>query len=288
MEPIVSIEALEMFANGLDHSEGIALTPAGQLYVGGEGGQIYRIEDDDSITELLTTGGFLLGLASDGEGRIYACDQISRCVWRVDPATKEREVFTSGDGERSLAVPNWGCFDAKGNYYLSDSGGWKEAQGLVWVVRPGGKTEVWTEECVDFPNGMAVSADGTTLYVLESTPPALVSVAIEEDGSAGPRKLLCELPGTVPDGVAVASDGSLIIACYRPDAIYQWDEEHGLRLFAADPQGVFLAAPTNVVFTGADLDTIVVPNLGRWHLTRFKAGLTGVPLFYPTKETLGS
>ena len=47
------------------------------------------------------------------------------------------------------------------------------------------------------------------------------------------------------------------------------------------------AAPTNVVFTGDKRDTIVVPNLGRWHLTRFRTSLQGVPLFYPTPEKLG-
>jgi hypothetical protein len=35
------------------------------------------------------------------------------------------------------------------------------------------------------------------------------------------------------------------------------------------------------VFTGPDLGTLVVPNLGRWHLTRGDLGLRGVALHYP-------
>ena len=46
MQPIVDIESLETFAEGLDHAEGITLAPDGHLYVGGEAGQLYRIEDD--------------------------------------------------------------------------------------------------------------------------------------------------------------------------------------------------------------------------------------------------
>src|SRR5207244_8545119 len=63
--PTVGLEQMETFAVGLDHAEGICLAPDGHLYVGGEAGQLYRIEADDSVTELLSTGGFMLGLAAD-------------------------------------------------------------------------------------------------------------------------------------------------------------------------------------------------------------------------------
>ncbi len=288
MDPLVPIDKLEVFADGLDHSEGIAVTADGTIYVGGEAGQLYRIGDDDSVEQVLTTGGFMLGLAADAEGRIYACDGGKKCVWRIDPATKAMDVFCDGAPGRPMLSPNWGCFDAHGNYYVSDSGEWKGGNGLIWVVRPGSAPEVWTEQSRDFPNGMAISADGAHLLVLESTPGALVRYAIEADGSAGKRELLTELDA-VPDGVAVATDGSLVIACYRPDVIYRWREQAGLEILAVDPEGVAIAAPTNVAFTGAALDTMIVPNIGRWHLTRFShPELTGVALHYPTREQLGA
>jgi gluconolactonase len=283
MEPLVRVEELEMFGHGVDHAEGIAVTPDGMIYVGGEAGQLYRIGPDDSVTEVANTGGWLLGLASDGDGAIYACDGVKLCVWRIDPADGSHEVFCNGLPERPLLSPNWGCFDAEGNYYFSDSGGWKGANGSIWVVRPGGRAEVWTEESRDFPNGMALTPDGSRLYVLESTPGALVEFEIRADGSAGPRRLVSDLPGAVPDGVAVAADGSLVIACYRPDIIYRWREDTGVQVLAHDPEGVAIAAPTNVAFTGENLETMVVPNIGRWHLTRFRCdGVVGTKLFLPT------
>jgi gluconolactonase len=289
MSFLIPTEDLETYAEGLDHAEGIAYAPDGNLYAGGEAGQLYRIGPDRQVHELLTTGGFMLGIAADGDSRLYACDSVHRCVWRIDPATGERSVFADGNAQRKMAVPNWGCFAADGTYYVSDSGAWKAAEGVIWRVPPGGEPEVWTEECRDFPNGMAVSADGGSLLVLESTPGRLVEVPIGPDGAAGPREVLCELPGTVPDGVAVATDGSLVIACYRPDVIYRWHPEQGLQELAGDLEGTAIAAPTNVVFVGEGLDTMVVPNLGRWHLTAFRhAGLAGVPLHYPTKEQLGA
>jgi len=47
-----------------------------------------------------------------------------------------------------------------------------------------------------------------------------------------------------------------------------------------------LAAPTNIVFTGPDRDEMVMPNLGRWHLTRIRAGIRGVGLHYPSQATI--
>jgi gluconolactonase len=284
-EPI-ALDRLEAFAQGLDHSEGIAVTPAGDIYVGGEAGQIYRIVDDRPV-EVANTGGFLLGLAADADGRLYVIDNTAKRVWRYDPAGNALTPYADGAPAGRFKVPNWGAFDDKGNYYLTDSGDWMAGDGRLWVVRPGGTAEIWSEAARAFPNGCCLSPDNRSLYVVESVPAAIVEIPILADGSAGERRVLCELGVAVPDGVACATDGSLVIACYRPDVIYRWHPAEGLGVLAADPRGTMIAAPTNVAFAGPGLETLVVPNLGRWHLTRGRLGVAGVPLNYPTRAQLG-
>jgi gluconolactonase len=288
MEPIVALESMEQIAQGIDHAEGICMTPDGRLWVSGEKGQVYRVEDDGRAVEATTTSGWTLGLAADGAGRIYACDAVLRAVMRWVPGSDEPpEVWTRGAPEAPFATPNWGAFGPDGSYYFSDSGGWKARDGRILVVR-GGRTSIWTAESPDFPNGLAVTPDGRELWVLESTPGRLVAYDIRDDGSAGPRRVLNEMPGTVPDGIAFAADGSAIIACYRPDTVYLRTPFGEIRTLGHDPEGTVLAAPTNCVFTGPDLGTIAVPNIGRWHVTRFSVpGLVGAPLFYPDREQLG-
>ncbi len=276
----VGLEKLEMFAEGLDHPEGIAITPDGRMFVGGEAGQIYLIEGD-APREIASTGGFALGIASDGDGLLYVCDDGRSSVLRVDPSTGEIEEFASGGAGRSMGTPNWGAFDAGGNFYVSDSGGWGAGDGLMWVIRPGRRVEIFTDETADFPNGVAVAPDGSRLYVAESNPGRIVEVRIDDDGSAGPRRVLCELGLIVPDGVAVADDGSLVIVCYRPDAICRWSADDGFEVLASDPQGTVLNAPTNVAFVGDDRDVAVLPNLAGWHLVRGRLGVRGAPLAYP-------
>ncbi len=284
--PLVPLDELETFCDGLDHAEGITVTPDGTIYVGGEAGQIYRVEPDGTPTQVHSTGGFLLGLAADGDGNLYAIDSAGPCVWRIDPATGAQERFFDGTRDRPGRVLNWGAFDAHGNYYVSDSGGWGACDGVIYVRRAGGEAAVWTTESANFPNGMAVAADSRTLYVVESYPSAIVRYAIGDDGRCGARQVLCDLGLAVPDGVAITADGGLVVSCYRPDTVYRWTDASGLQVLAADPRGTVLAAPTNVVFTGPDLDEMVVPNLGRWHLTRIRAGLRGVPLHYPLRNRI--
>src|SRR6185503_7919638 len=152
----VPLERLETFADGLDHPEGICQTLDGTIYVGGEQGQIYRIEDDGSPCELIRSGGFMLGLAADAEGRVYAVDTGLGVVWRLDPSSSERTEFTAGLAARPLVNPNWGAFGPDGAYYLSDSGGWGKGDGYLLRVPPGGEAEVFSEDSRAFPNGLAV------------------------------------------------------------------------------------------------------------------------------------
>jgi gluconolactonase len=284
----VGLEKLETFVEGLDHPEGIAIAPEGTVFAGGESGQIYAIDAGGTLKEIANTGGFALGIALDGDGRLYVCDDGRSSVLRVERSTGEVEEFASGLGGRSMHTPNWPAFDERGNLYVSDSGGWNAADGLIWVIRPGRRLEIFSDEAVDFPNGLAVSPDGSRLYVAESTPGKLVEIPINDDGSAGPRRVLCELGLVVPDGVAVAGDGSIVVACYRPDAILRWSAGDGIDVLASDPQGTVLNAPTNIAFTGDELDVAILPNLGGWHLVRGRLGVRGTPLTRPSADLIAA
>jgi gluconolactonase len=285
--PLVELHEMEEIAAGIDHAEGICMAPDGTVYLSGEQGQIYRLEADDSANEVATTGGWTLGLAADGEGRVYACDPERHAVLRWTPGAGDPVVWSGGTPDLPMSTPNWGAFAPDGSYYVTDSGAWKARDGRIYVVR-GGRTTLWTDESVDFPNGLAVTADGRELWVLESTPGRLVAFDIRPDGSAGPLRVLADLTGYVPDGLAFATDGSVLVSCYRPDVVLRWSAGSGPEVVGEDPEGTVLAAPTNCAFVGADMTTVLVPNIGRWHVTRFVVpGLVGQPLCYPTREVLG-
>jgi sugar lactone lactonase YvrE len=102
----------------------------------------------------------------------------------------------------------------------------------------------------------------------------------------GRPELVVRLDGCVPDGLAFTADGGVLIACYRPDAIYHLDPSGALELVANDPQGTLLAGATNACFAGPRLDRVVSANLNRWHLTLLELGLRGAPLPRPERWAL--
>jgi len=275
--------ALEVFVEGLDHPEGVCVTRDGVLYAGGEAGQIYRVDiAARTVTEVANTGGFLLGLAADAAGLLYCCDVKRAEVVRVDPSSGSVEPYSKGAPARAMVNPNWPVFDEDGNLYVTDSGHWKQNDGCIMRVTPDGETTVWCESSTGFPNGAALSADGRALFVLESTTPALVRIAIAADGTAGAREVIAELPGTVPDGVALDSDGRAYVFYYRPDRIDRVWPDGRVETLADDPEGTMLAAPTNGVWLEPALDRLVVGSLGRWHLTLCDFGARGISLRYPS------
>jgi Gluconolactonase len=253
----------------------------GYLYAGGEAGQIYRVDVvQQNYVQIASTGGAVLGMAIDGAGNIYACDREQRIVARVTPDGGVSR-FATGTSQRPFTFPNYPVFDPVGNLYVSDSGEWDNPSGCIFRIAPGGEATVWSTSVPHFTNGLALEPTSGELYVVESTHPRVSKIPIRLDGSAGVRETVVELPGAVPDGLAFDQEGRLYIACYRPDRIYRLDPDGRLHVFADDPQGTLLGAPTNVCFGGPKLKSLFVANLGRWHIGRIDVDVPGAKLNHP-------
>jgi gluconolactonase len=182
-----------------------------------------------------------------------------------------------------MIAPNYLSFDRAGNLYVTDCGDWKADNGSIWCIAPDGSSKVIETASSQFPNGCAVSPDGRYLYVAMSlNTPRVIRIPIADGSRTGDAEIVVELPHTVPDGLAFCADGSLLIACYRPDTIFRLQPDGVLTVLMEDYEGTLLGAPTNVCFGGADLSILFWANLGRWHVGMNRnVGLKGAPLFYP-------
>ena len=79
--------------------------------------------------------------------------------------------------------------------------------GRVGVVTPDGDARVVAED-IAFPNGMAVTADGTTLVVADSYRHQLVGFTIGDDGSLSERRVWADLGEDNPDGICLDASGA--------------------------------------------------------------------------------
>lgn len=272
--PVLSISAARVFFDGifteprLAHPEGVAIHPDGSIWCGTERGELIRIAADGSGHVLMgTTGGFSLGLAFDMAGNCYICDLKHAAVFRYDASAGSLTRFAAS----GILVPNYPVVDeARGWLYVSDSRGNNNVgPGIFRYDLTTGAGGVWCTAPMDFANGMAMAGDGSGLYVVESDRAQVSFVPINADGSAGLPVLAIADTQTVPDGLAIAADGTIYVSCYEPSRIYRQRPGGILEILIEDPAATTIAHPTNIALQG---NTMFTANLGRWHITAIDLG----------------
>jgi gluconolactonase len=279
---MASLSDLYVIAAPLDHPEGIATGPDGELYAGGEAGQVYRIDRAAGTpSEIANTGGFVLGLCHDAAGMIYLCNIGSTpAILRVNPATGAIDTWCDSAGGGPLETPNWAAFAPDGWLYFTDSGTEDmniQNGRLIRVPPGGGDGEVLDLGPLHFPNGMCVDAEGTPIF-LETLTPRLSKVV---DGRVA---LIADLPGTSPDGVAICADGGYIVAVYYPFRLLYVPPEGGrVDLLLDDPSGIHIPMPTNVTFYDEGLAKLAIGSLGGMVVKGIDLGIAGAPLHYPAQ-----
>jgi gluconolactonase len=225
----------------------LAFDAEGNLWAGGEAGQVYSIDQKGQSRVVAECGGFTLGIAISKEGELFACNS-AKGVLRVLPSGKW-EVFADG-----MTCPNYPAFDAAGDLWVSDSGKWKQRNGMVLRFRRDGSREVAAEGW-GYTNGLCFDEAGT-LHIAESDTRRILRL----DGT-----VVAEQVGRTPDGLALAPDGSLFVACYASDDVWRIGRNGELRRVAHDPDAILLCRPTNLAVHGGYL---YVANLGRTTIVR--------------------
>ena len=273
MRPEIPLEKFEIFAEGLDHPEGLAFDADGNLWAGGELGQIYKISSKGRVRTVTTLGGFNLGLTFSAHQELFVCNFKLGALIQLDRSGKTIRSWERA-GQYRLRNPNFSVFDQEGNLYFSDSGEFKKSDGFLFVLRPNGKIEQLLDH-LSFPNGLSLSADERTLYVVQSTKDNVLAVPVLRPGALDKPRVYASGLHHVPDGAALDKNGNLYVTCYASHNVYRVTTDGAVSLFAWDPEGTTIASPTNAAFGGANFDEMYFANLSRWHICRARVGVRG-------------
>jgi gluconolactonase len=247
--------------------EGVALDGDARIWCGTSTGWVYRLAADGASAEAIaSTGGFVLGIAFDSAGNLYACDLLQATVLRL-PAGGSSFVPFARPLAGAIRVPNVVVVDDdRGVVYVSDSHGDHDPGPGIWRFDiESGEGSLWFEGDLDFANGMTLDADRSAILVAESWGRRVTRVGIADDGSAQAPEVLATVgDDVVIDGLTLDDDGNVLLLCYAPSCVYRLMRDGRLELVIDDPDYSVLCHPTNGVMRNGHLYTA---NLGRWHIT---------------------
>jgi len=193
------------------------------------------------------------GNAMDTEGRLYTAERDGHRVVRTNLDGSETVIAGKFEGKR-LNSPNDVVVRRDGHVYFSDpdTTAVLEDRELgfngLYHVDPQGKVTLIAK--MPRPNGVALTQDGRTLYVADTTEKAIYAYDLNKEGEASNRRTVISNIEGAPDGLRVAANGNLYIAC-KGVAIYT---PQGQLLKMID----FPETPANVAFGGDDLKTLYV------------------------------
>lgn len=113
----------------------------------------------------------------------------------------------AGGGWNDIAV------DRRGFTYVNNIGfdlmaGEPPAPGWVAVTAPDGAARRVADDLA-FPNGMALTPDGSTLVVAESYAGRLTAYDVAPDGGLTRRRTWAAVEGSAPDGICIDAEGAV-------------------------------------------------------------------------------
>ncbi|HEY6360989.1 MAG TPA: SMP-30/gluconolactonase/LRE family protein [Vicinamibacterales bacterium] len=236
------------------------------------------------------------GLLIDPQGRLIACEgadsvrmgttrKFKPQVTRTDMRTGQVEVLADNYQGKPFVGPNDVTIDTKGRLYFTDLPG-----GAVYRLDgPGKLTRILATPDIQRPNGIQVSPDDRTLYLIEANQAQggarmIRAYDLSPDGTVSNMRVHYNFyPGRSADGMSIDTQGNL----YASAGMNQLrgtsetlDTKTGV--YVVSPQGKLLKfIPiledyiTNNAFGGADMKTLYV-TAGKT-LYRIPTEIAGMP-----------
>ena len=296
----IASSQVENFGNGVMQAEGVVVDNDGFVYGGGRNAVMYKVSPDGQVSEIATLpeGSIPNGIAMDRNGDIIYCDLGKQAMFRM---TQSGQVSFIADhvGDVKLSLPNFACYDAEGNLYVSNTStsdlstvlpelSNPEPNGALVRIRPDGRGDV-VAKGLYAANGVAIDPKEEAVYVLQSSTNDCVRIALRGDGSFGEPEVYSTGFPALPDGMAFDVDGNMYITL--PGYAVEGGMTPANKIIAVKPNGEWsmliddadgasLTSPTNCAFGGPGLQDLYFANLEGDHFSRVHTQFHGHPLYH--------
>jgi gluconolactonase len=246
---------------GFKFTEGPAADRAGNVYFSDIPNQrIHKVDAAGKLSVFREKSNHANGLMVNAKGEIVACEMDGQ-IAAYSADGKSRRVLADKHNGKRFNAPNDLVIDKQGGIYFTDPAfaapmPLPQEKTAVYYLAADGKVTRLVDNLPN-PNGVILSPDEKTLYVIPSGQADMMAYPVEAPGKIGAGKVFCTLKQrrengkSGGDGLTVDTKGNLYIT-----------SELGLQVF--DPSGKLLGIialpeqPANVTFGGPDLKTLYV------------------------------
>jgi len=258
-----------VIAAGFISPEGPSFDRQGNLhFVDWDAERVYRVTPAGQVSIFAETAGIPTGSKFHRDGRLFVADG-KRGVIAITPDGVVRPVATECAGRR-FRGPNDLVFAPNGDIYFTDPAGTgpQNPVGQIFLLRADGTVEEFAGG-FQFPNGVALSDDGRTLFMAETFPQHIWAFELDSHGRERSRRVYATLQGGLgPDGMAFGQDGNLYIAHFGKGVVAVVSPQG--KVIDELPVGGMKA--TNVAFWGKSL---YVTDVDKSQVTRLDIGVAG-------------
>lgn len=244
----------EVVSTGHQGAEGLALSADGSLFfTDATAGKLYKVSPDGTQSLIDGDTGHAVGLALGPDGKIYGAAPGASEIRMWDAITSARQTIATGVKSADIVVHH------QGHVYFTDPMG-----GKIWHLAPSTHQKKVADEFVN-PQGIALSADQSLLYVSDFSGRFIYSYQIAEDGSLKYKQpfFYAQLPVNGPTGslagMASTTTGELLVA--SESGIQVCDQPGRVQLVIPRPFPAD-ARPSKVTFGGPGRQTLYLATQG--------------------------
>ncbi|WP_347239939.1 SMP-30/gluconolactonase/LRE family protein [Oscillatoria sp. FACHB-1406] len=210
---------IERLATGFQFTEGPLWLAEEQHLIFSDipANKIYKLTPDGQITIFREPSNNSNGLTRDRQGRLVACEHLSRRVTRTE---KEGQITILADTfqDKKLNSPNDVVVKSDGSIYFTDPPYGIESEQQeqpcqgVYKISPDRAEIVLVADDFLTPNGLAFSPDEKTLYIDDSERKLIRAFDVKADGTLANSRIFHDMktnkPG-LPDGMKVDVEGHI-------------------------------------------------------------------------------
>lgn len=257
-------------------TEGPTVDRAGNVYFTEIKSQrIMKLTADGELSTYRQRSNVANGLLIDPQNGLIACEGAPEFglkgtprVTRTDLRTGAIEVLAESSADLPLVGPNDVTMDGKGRLYFTDLQG----AGVFRIDAPGKLVRLLGRPEIQRPNGIQISPDDTTLYLVESNQAKdgarmIRAYDLQPDGTVRNMRVHYNFyPGRSADGLSIDVQGNLYAAAglnRLRGSSETLDTKAGVHVISPEGKLIhFIPIPedtvTNTAFGGQDMKTLYI------------------------------